>query len=195
MSCPDCPIPAVLLSLSCPGSPWLLFSVLQKFIKRIFEMQNYLLRRSEGKSGIQVWIRWFWSGSLSKYSGLVILILSQGLISVEDASKGSVQRKLSWVNSGVNRCLGALDRGAGHAFVVLFGFHLGFTYFPFPVPTAEFTGEFGSDKWSSTSDVAPIVLALISIHTWFLPAIGEAGHICSTNKEFSRIFFSPHFAY
>jgi hypothetical protein len=195
MSCPDCPIPAVLLSLSCPGCPWLLFSVLLKFIIRIFKKQNYLLRRSEGKSGSQVWIRGLWSGSLSKYYGLVILILSQGLISVEDASKGSVQRKLSWVNSGVNRCVGALDRGAGHAFVVFFGFHLGFTFFPFPVPTDQFTGKFGSDKWSITSDVAPIVLALISIHTWFLPPIGEAGHICSTNEEFSQILFLPDFAY
>jgi hypothetical protein len=34
--------------------------------------------------------------------------------------KGSVQRKLRWVENGVNRSIGALDCGAGHSFVVLF---------------------------------------------------------------------------
>jgi hypothetical protein len=52
--------------------------------------------------------------------------------------KGSLQRKLYWVKSGVNRNGGALDCGARHSFVVLFGFHLDFTLFPFPVITAQF---------------------------------------------------------
>jgi hypothetical protein len=56
--------------------------------------------------------------------------------------KGSVQRKLRWVENGVNRSVGASDYGAGHSFVVLFRFHLGFAIFPFPVSSAEFTGEF-----------------------------------------------------
>jgi hypothetical protein len=30
-----------------------------------------------------------------------------------------------------NRNVGASDSGAGHSFLVLFGFHLGFTIFPF----------------------------------------------------------------
>jgi hypothetical protein len=51
--------------------------------------------------------------------------------------KGSVQRKLRWVESDVNRSVGASDCGAGHSFVVLFRFHLGFTIFPFPVNTAK----------------------------------------------------------
>jgi hypothetical protein len=45
--------------------------------------------------------------------------------------KGSVQRKLRWVENGVNKSVGASDCGAGHSFVVLFGFHLGFTIFHF----------------------------------------------------------------
>ncbi len=44
--------------------------------------------------------------------------------------------------NGVYRSIGALDCGAGHSFVVLFGFHLGFTIFPFPVGTAQIIGEF-----------------------------------------------------
>ncbi len=56
--------------------------------------------------------------------------------------KGSVQRKLSWVENGVNRSVGTSDCGAGHSFVVFFGFHLGFAIFPFPVSTAKLIGEF-----------------------------------------------------
>jgi hypothetical protein len=60
--------------------------------------------------------------------------------------KGSVHRKLSWVKNGVNRSVGVSDCGAGHSFVVLFGFHLGFTIFPFPVSTAQIMGEFGNNR-------------------------------------------------
>jgi hypothetical protein len=49
--------------------------------------------------------------------------------------KGSVQRKLRWVENGVNRSVGASDCGAGHCFAVLFRFRLGFAIFPFPVST------------------------------------------------------------
>jgi hypothetical protein len=56
--------------------------------------------------------------------------------------KGNVQRKLRWVENGVNRSVGASDCGAGHSFVVLFGFHLGFAIFPFPVSTVKIIGEF-----------------------------------------------------
>jgi hypothetical protein len=80
--------------------------------------------------------------------------------------KGSVQQKLRWVENGVNRSVGASDCGAGHSFIVLFSFHLGFTIFPFPVSTAEFIGEFWKNKRSAMSDVAPIVLALYRIRYW-----------------------------
>jgi hypothetical protein len=60
--------------------------------------------------------------------------------------KGSVQRKLWCVQNGVNRSVGAWDSGAGHSFVVLFRFRLGFAIFPFPVSTAEFIGEFWTNK-------------------------------------------------
>jgi hypothetical protein len=45
-----------------------------------------------------------------------------------------------WVENGVYRSEGASDCGAEHSFVVLFGFHLGFTIFPFPVSTAQIIG-------------------------------------------------------
>jgi hypothetical protein len=77
--------------------------------------------------------------------------------------KGSVQRKLRWVENGVNRSVGASDCGAGHSFIVLFSFHRGFSIFPFPVSTAEFIGEFWKNKRSAMSDVAPIVFALYRI--------------------------------
>jgi hypothetical protein len=54
--------------------------------------------------------------------------------------KGSVQRKLRWVKNGVNKSVGASDCGAGHSFVVLFRFDLGFAIFPFPVSTAQIIG-------------------------------------------------------
>ncbi len=50
--------------------------------------------------------------------------------------KGSVQRKLRWVENGVNRSVGASDSGTGHSFVVLFRFCLGFAIFPFLASTA-----------------------------------------------------------
>jgi hypothetical protein len=53
--------------------------------------------------------------------------------------KGSVQRKLRWVENNVNRSVGALECGARHSSVILFGFHLDFTIFLFPVSTAQVT--------------------------------------------------------
>jgi hypothetical protein len=100
--------------------------------------------------------------------------------------KGSVQRKLRWVENGVNRSVGASDCGAGHSFVVLFRFHLGFSIFPFPVSTAEFIGEFWKNKQSATSDVAPIVLALyrIVIGAPSISALkGEAGRLRCANRR------------
>jgi hypothetical protein len=60
--------------------------------------------------------------------------------------KGSVQRKLRWVENGVNRSVGASDCGAGHSFVVLFGSHFGFAIFLFPVITARSIGEFWNNR-------------------------------------------------
>ncbi len=60
--------------------------------------------------------------------------------------KGSAQRKLRWVKNGVNRSLGASDCGAGHSFVVLFRFCLGFAIFPFPASTARIIGEFWKNR-------------------------------------------------
>jgi hypothetical protein len=75
--------------------------------------------------------------------------------------KGSVQRKLRWVENGVNRTVGASDCGAGRSFVVLFRFHLRFI-FPFPVSTVKIIGEFWINRRSGASNVAPIELALYS---------------------------------
>jgi hypothetical protein len=52
-------------------------------------------------------------------------------MNIDSLIKGSVQQKLSWVENGVNRSVGASDCGAGHSFVVLFRFHFDFTYFRF----------------------------------------------------------------
>ncbi len=79
--------------------------------------------------------------------------------------KGSVQRKLRWVENGFNRSVRASDCGAGHSFVILFGFHLGFAIFPFPVSTAQIIGEFWINRWSGANDLAPIELALYGSHS------------------------------
>jgi hypothetical protein len=60
--------------------------------------------------------------------------------------KGSVQRKLRWVENGVKRSVGASDFGTGQSFVVLFVFHPGFAIFPFPVSTAQIIGEFWKNR-------------------------------------------------
>jgi hypothetical protein len=60
--------------------------------------------------------------------------------------KGSVQRKLRWVENDVNKSVGAWDCGAGHSFVVLLGFHLVFSIFPFPVSTVQILGEFWNNR-------------------------------------------------
>jgi hypothetical protein len=74
--------------------------------------------------------------------------------------KGSVQRKLRWVENSLNRSVCTSDCGVGHSFVVLLGFHFDFTIFPFPASTAQFIGEFWKNRRSGASDVAPIVFAL-----------------------------------
>jgi hypothetical protein len=60
--------------------------------------------------------------------------------------KSSVQRKLRWIENNVNRSVGASDCGAGHPFVVLFGFHLGFIIFLFLVSTVQIIGEFWNNR-------------------------------------------------
>ncbi len=113
--------------------------------------------------------------------------------------------KLRWVENVVNRCVGASDCGAGRSFVILFGFHLGFAIFPFPVSTAQIIGEFWIIRRRGVSDVAPIELALYSCHSYYYwrcvafganrrsggklaAPKGEAGRIRSANTKFSRIF-------
>jgi hypothetical protein len=81
--------------------------------------------------------------------------------------KGSVQRKLRWVENGVNRSAGASDCGAGHSFVILFGFYLDLTIFPFPVSTAQVIGKFWKNRRSSASDGAPTVFALYRRHSLY----------------------------
>jgi hypothetical protein len=56
--------------------------------------------------------------------------------------KGSVQRKLRWVETGVNRWVWASDHGAGQCFIVKVSLHLVLSLFPFPVSTTQFIGEF-----------------------------------------------------
>jgi hypothetical protein len=70
------------------------------------------------------------------------LFLAIHIYIIATSLKGSVQRKLRWVENGVNRTVGASDCGAGRSFVILFRFHLGFAIFPFPVSTAQIIGEF-----------------------------------------------------
>ncbi len=60
--------------------------------------------------------------------------------------KGSVQRKLRWVENGVIRRVLASHRGAGYYFVDLGGLHLVYPLFPFPVSTAQIIGEFWKNK-------------------------------------------------
>jgi hypothetical protein len=97
--------------------------------------------------------------------------------------KGSVQRKLRWIENDVNRSLGASDCGAGHSFVVLFGFHLGFTIFPFPISTVQIIGKF----WKSgVSDLAPVLLALHRKQHWCCDAPCAQGEAVRTCRAIRR---------
>ncbi len=60
--------------------------------------------------------------------------------------KGSVQRNLRRVESGVYRWVWAWDCGAGRDFVLLVGRILIFSVFPFPVSTAQFKGEVWNNR-------------------------------------------------
>ncbi len=62
--------------------------------------------------------------------------------------KGSVQRKLRWVQIGANRWIMAWDFGAGHYSDVLLRHRLALNIFPFPVTTAELIGKFSNDRRS-----------------------------------------------
>ncbi len=56
--------------------------------------------------------------------------------------KGSVQRKLTWIENGVNGWILASDCGAGHYFDFLIRRHLVLNLFPFPLSTEKLLGEF-----------------------------------------------------
>jgi hypothetical protein len=79
--------------------------------------------------------------------------------------KCSVYRKQRWVKSGVIQRVWASHRGAEYYCVNLGGLHLMYSFFPFPVCTAQFIGEFWKNRRSGTSDTASIVLALYSSHS------------------------------
>jgi hypothetical protein len=105
--------------------------------------------------------------------------------------KGSVQRKLRWVENGVDPRVQALDHGAGHYFLVLVRLHLVLTilYFRF----RSVLPNLWTNRRSATSGVAPTYRNVIG--ATLLPALkGEAGHlrnanrIRSANSKFSRIF-------
>jgi hypothetical protein len=65
--------------------------------------------------------------------------------------KGSVQRKLRWVETGLKRCIWASDRGAGQRFIVKVSLHLVFSLFPFPDSTTQFIGEFYNNRRSAAN--------------------------------------------
>jgi hypothetical protein len=119
--------------------------------------------------------------------------------------KGSVQRKLRWVENGVNRCVWTWDCGAGCFFVILLCHLLVCTIFLFLVSIAQFIGEFWKNGWSATSNVA---LRLLRCYTAsLLPALkGEAGPLRRANRRsavnlqrqlevFTDFFYSLRFAY
>jgi hypothetical protein len=80
--------------------------------------------------------------------------------------KGSVQRKLRWVETGVNRWAWASDRGAGKYFIVKVSLHLVLSLFPFQVSTTQFIGELWNNRWSGVSVLAPVLLALHRKKYW-----------------------------
>jgi hypothetical protein len=61
---------------------------------------------------------------------------------LKKALKGSVQRKLRWVENGVIQRVWASHCGAGYYFLELGGLHLVYDFFPFQVSTAQIIGEF-----------------------------------------------------
>ncbi len=107
----------------------------------------------------------------------------------------SVQRKLRWVECRANRWVLALDRCAGHYFVLLVVPHL------MSVITAQLIGKFRNHGWSNTNNEASIILEcnlqLIIIDAALFPTlIGEVGQTCNAKKKILRIFFcSQRFAY
>ncbi len=60
--------------------------------------------------------------------------------------KGSVQRKLRWVENGVIRWVWAPHCGTEYYFVNLGGLHLVYDFFPLPVSTARIIGEFWKNR-------------------------------------------------
>jgi hypothetical protein len=77
--------------------------------------------------------------------------------------KDSVQWKLRWVKNSKNGWVLAWDSGTGHYFLFYLIFTLVLTYFYCIVGqynTTQFIGEFWKNRWSSTSDIAPLVLVL-----------------------------------
>jgi hypothetical protein len=63
--------------------------------------------------------------------------------------KGSVQRKLRWVENSANRCVLAWDCGGGHYIEFLFRRRLVLNIFPFPVSTAKLLGNLYNNRRSA----------------------------------------------
>jgi hypothetical protein len=122
--------------------------------------------------------------------------------------KGSVQQKLRWVETGVNRWLWAWAHGAGECFIVKVSLHIVSSLFLFLVSTTQFIGEFWHNRWSGMSYLAQILLALHSKQSYYywrcdapctyrrscahLPRLSaKQGAFAAPKRRFLRIFQIP----
>jgi hypothetical protein len=117
--------------------------------------------------------------------GFLLIKNSRIKISCKCPFKGSVKRKLRWVENSINRCVWAWDCGAGRFFyVVLLRRHLSYTIFQFPVNTAQFIGEF----WKNTSNVTLHLLKrsicrIVSSAKLLRVRKGEAGRLRRASRQ------------
>ncbi len=77
--------------------------------------------------------------------------------------KGSVQRKLSWVENSANVGKFTSDRGAGHYFSNLLSLHVVLNIFPFSLSKAKFVGDFCTNRQSAANSFPPFTYSFVSL--------------------------------
>jgi hypothetical protein len=77
--------------------------------------------------------------------------------------KGSVQRKLRWVENSAKRWVLAWDCGAEHYFEFLLCRHLVLNIFPFPVRTAKLIGDSYNNRRSAANSYPHFAYSFISL--------------------------------
>jgi hypothetical protein len=107
--------------------------------------------------------------------------------------KGSVQRKLTWVENSANCWVLASDCGAGHYFGFLIYCHLVLYLFPFPLSTEKLLGEFYYNRRIAANTFPRFAYSCVSFilrqYYWHCDLYSACGQSAAKKKNLRNFLY------